>query len=170
MRLVFVITILLAWFPAFAQKPLYINREIDHEVKRIDSDSSAKSVTFSIQAMKKVLHFITYTYKENKSGYIKISRQFSQRSDTTRQTFYLRKGELIFATEKVVSFYTENNLTDSITWNGDFYFLKGRLIDHVTLGHGKSELDSWNPEQDVLNAYIESKKDIARFRKNKSGG
>ena len=169
MRLFSAIIISLVWSPAFGQDTISLKKDIDTEVHRIQANSRLKPVTFSIQAMKKVLHYISYSYTENENGYVKISRQFSRKNDTTRQMFYLKKDQLIFATEKIVSFYTENNQTDSITWSGDFYFSKGKLIDHVTLGHGKSELDSWDPEQDLLNAFNESKQDIDRYKKKKNG-
>ena len=35
-------------------------------------------------------------------------------------------------------------------WSGVYYFSNGKLLDHVTNGHGKSELDRWDPEDDVL--------------------
>ena len=35
-------------------------------------------------------------------------------------------------------------------WSGVFYFQNGKLLDHTTNGHGKSELDNWDPEADML--------------------
>jgi len=46
---------------------------------------------------------------------------------------------------------------DSIVWAGNFYFSKNKLIANVTFGYGKSEIDSWNPEVDLLKAFSESK-------------
>lgn len=141
---------------------------IDAEVERISKGNLA-TASFSIQALKKVLHYINYKYIETSKGYVFISRQFSHKNDTIQQTFYLKDGSLIYAIERIVTYYTENGKTDSITWRGDFYFSKGKLIDHVTLGHGKSEIETWNPEQDMLTCFGESKRDIARYKKNKNG-
>jgi ribosomal protein L17 len=169
MRLLSAIILSIVCTSTFSQETSSARKVIDEAVQKIQDNSRLKSVIFSIQAMKKVLHYIDYNYTADASGYVKISRKFSRNNDTTRQTFYLKKGELIFATEQIVSYFTENNKTDSIAWSGDFYFSKGKLIDHVTLGHGKSELDTWHPEQDILAAFNESKKDIARYRKKKNG-
>ena len=164
MKLITTLIVLIVCTQTSAQETISTKRDIDDEVQRIDQDSRLKSVTFSIQAMKKVLHYIDYNYLADENGYSKINRQFARNNDTTRQTFYLKKGELIFATEQIVPYYPERNKTDSIAWRGDFYFSKGKLFDHVTLGHGKSELDTWNPEQEMLIAFIESKNDIGRHK------
>jgi len=171
MRFIFIIIISIAWSSSFAQEAISAKRKsIDAEVRKIRNDNSLKSVTFSIQALKKVLHYISYNYTSNANGYIRISRQFSYKNDSIRQTFYLKKSQLIFATELIISYYTENNKKDSISWNGDFYFSNGKLIDHITLGHGKSETDTWNPEQDMLDAFNDSIKDIARHKKDLKSG
>jgi hypothetical protein len=77
-------------------------------------------------------------------------------------------GQLIYAIETIISYYPNGNSSDSITWRGDFYFSKGKLIDHVTLGHGKSEMDDWDPEHEMLSALNDSKRDIVRY-KTKNG-
>ena len=169
MRLLTAIIISIVWTHTSAQETISIKKDIEVEVQRIQKDSSLNSVTFSIQAMKKVLHFIKYNYLSDKNGYAKISRQFSRNNDSTIQTFYLKSGELIFATEQIVTYYYEKNKTDSIGWSGDFYFSKGKLIYHITIGHGKSEIETWDPEQDLLNALKESKKDITRYKSKKNG-
>jgi hypothetical protein len=168
MRLLITIVISIILIPSIAQESISIKKDIDAEVQRING-GRLKPVTFSIQALKKVLHYISYSYSENETGYVKISRKFSHKNDVTRKEFFFKKGQLIFATEKIVSFYTENNRTDSITWGGDFYFSKGKLIDVITLGHGKSELNTWEPKQDMLAAFNQSKQDIARYKRKKSG-
>jgi len=140
---------------------------IDAEVERISEQSTVGTVNFSIQTLKKVLNYISYQYRESSKGYVKISRQFSHKNDTIHQDFYLKDGSLIYAHEIITSYFTNNGKTDSIGWSGGFYFAKGKLIDCITHGHGKSEMDSWNPEKDMLTAFEESKKDITRYKKKK---
>jgi hypothetical protein len=170
MRLSLVIAIILLSNFSFGQNLEKQKAAIDAEVERISSLSKSAAESFSIQAMKKRLHYIYYNYVVNKSGFVKISRQFSHKSDTIQQTFYLKAGKLIHATETITSYFNAKGKTDSITWSGGFYFANGKLIDHITLGHGKSELETWNPEQEMLTAFNESKKDIARHRGKKNGG
>jgi hypothetical protein len=56
---------------------------------------------------------------------------------------------------------------DSVIWVGNFYFSKGKLIANVTLGHGISEIDSWNPKVGMLKAFNESKKIIQKHHEMK---
>jgi hypothetical protein len=139
----------------------------DSIVKAIDHSKNLTSTNFTITAHKKVRHSILYTLHSDLNGIVKISRQFSYKNDSISQTFYLQKDKLIYATEKIVSHYKNDNVVDSITWGGSFYFLEGKLIYHNTLGHGKSEDENWDPQKTMLRAYEESKRDIERYKKNK---
>ena len=112
---------------------------------RISQNASLQEISFSIQAIKKPLHYIHYQYVEDKEGYVKISRQYSCEKDSIQQTFYLKEGKLIFAKEKITSFI-ETGRTEYLSWSGEFYFSNGKLIDLETLGHGKSEIETWQPE------------------------
>ena len=170
MRILTAIAIIVIAKSSFGQDLAKQKNAIDVEVDRISKQANLKTVSFSIQALKKVLHHINYQFIESKKKYIKIHRQFSHKNDTIQQMFYLKNGGLIYASEEITSYFTENGKTDSIIWKGDFYFANGKLIDHITLGHGKSEIDNWNPEHDILTAFSESKRDIARYKKKKAGG
>lgn len=57
---------------------------------------------------------------------------------------------------------------NKIIWSGRFYFANGKLIDHISLGHGKSKVDTWKPGQVMLTDFDESKKDIARYQGKKT--
>ena len=170
MRHLFTIAIILITIASSGQDLKKQKTAIDAHVEYISKQANLKTASFSIQALKKVLHHIHYQYIENTKVYVYIRREFSDKSDTIQQTFYLNNGELIYATEIITSYFTENGKTDSIVWKGDFYFENCKLIAHVTLGHGKSEMDTWNPEQDILTAFSESKRDIARYKLEKDGG
>jgi hypothetical protein len=64
------------------------------------------------------------------------------------EKYYFKDGSLIYAYEREIFFL--ESIDDGTTWAGEFYFSKGKLIDHITLGHGKSESDEWDPEKDIL--------------------
>jgi hypothetical protein len=38
------------------------------------------------------------------------------------------------------------------------------LIDHVTLGHGRSESDDWDPEKEVLEKMKRRKEDLRKLK------
>jgi hypothetical protein len=145
MKVLTIIIILLFSNFAYSQDLEKQKAGIDAEVERISKQTNLVEVNFSIHALKKVLHYISYQYVEDPKGHVKISRRFSYKKDTIHQIFYLKDGWLIFASKTITTYFTDVNKTDSITWSGNFYFSKGKLIDHSTLGHGKSEQDGWIP-------------------------
>ncbi len=168
MRVLFTLAILILSNVLFAQNLAQQKAVIITAVKNIDQNKNAKATSFSIPALKKVLHHISYQYSQDKDGYIKIFRQYSHKNDTTQEAYYFKKGQLIYATETIISYYSHQANIDSSIWKGDFYFANGKLIDHVTLGHGRSETEEWNPEQDVLQSLREAKRDIERYKKIKN--
>jgi len=78
------------------------------------------------------------------------------------EKYYLRNGALIYAYESEVFFETGQNMKEGIMWNGDFYFSKGKLIEHVTNGHGRSELDDWDPEKEILQKWKKRKEELSK--------
>ena len=143
---------------------------IDSIVANIDNDHNLQGHVFKIQALKKVLHFIDYRYLANKTAIVKIDRRFKNRGDSVYQLFYFRNNKLIYCTETIISYYNQHNVQDTMTWSGSFYFSDGKLIDYVTLGHGKSETEEWDPEADMLICCKEARNDILRFSGRKNGG
>jgi hypothetical protein len=162
MRFFLFISFILISANAFGQNIEAEKARIDVEVQRIDQPGKLATKNFTIQALKKVLHYIRYEYVVDKNNYLKISRQFSYKNDSIQQVFYLQNDRLIFAKETIVSYFTDKDRRDTVLWAGVFYFSRGKLIDHTTHGHGKSELDMWNPRQEMEIALKESKRDIAR--------
>ena len=167
MRVLFAIVFSIAVSALSAQDLAKRKAGIEKEVEQIDKLSVGRTQRFSIKALKKGLHSTNYHTVETSRGLIKISRQFSSKNDSVEQQFYLKNGKLIYAHEIITSYFTVNNQKDSIGWSGRFYFSQNKLIDYITLGHGKSEMETWNPEEDMLTAFNESKRDIARFKKRK---
>ena len=164
MRQSIIISLLLLSNLVFGQDLEKQKAGINNEVERISKQTNLREVNFSIPELKKSLRYISYQYLEAPKGFVKISRQFSEKKDTIRQTFYIEDGLLIYATEKIISCSPGKNSTDTSIWSGNFYFSKGKLIDHVTLGHGKSEQEDWIPGQEMLTAFSESKRDIQRYK------
>lgn len=72
------------------------------------------------------------------------------RTEQTTQSFRLELGQLAEARESIISVY---NHKDTSFWSCDYYFKDGHLADLSSTGHGKSEDDNWEPEQEVLSNY-----------------
>ncbi len=149
-------------------QPTAETKRSDSIVKIIDDDKSQLRYSFSITALKKVFHILTYDYREKEGIISKITRQFSslKKEDTIVQEFYFDAEGLFYAVESISTFYDGAKGIDTMTWRGYFYFSKGKLVQHFTLGHGKSEEEWWQPEPQILNASRESIRDIKRWKAN----
>jgi len=113
---------------------------------------------------KKITFKYQFKYIKNHLDY--IVREFSDRDSSVKQIFYTITSSLIFSTETITYYYGK----DSVGWGGAYYFYKWKLKDYETLGHGKSEDETWNPEVEVLKNYRKAKADILAHLKKKNGG
>ncbi|WP_130736514.1 hypothetical protein [Flavobacterium sp. J27] len=69
----------------------------------------------------------------------------SHEKETYFQEIYFEKnGKLIYAKE--TENYIPRNHFTQISWNCEFYTENGKLITLISLGHGKTENEEWNPE------------------------
>lgn len=59
-----------------------------------------------------------------------------------QELYFTKKDVLVFARETEVSVYGN----DTIQWRCDYFFEKGKLVDFISLGHGKTEEENWEPE------------------------
>lgn len=79
---------------------------------------------------------------KNGNRIIKIE---SHNADTFYQEIYFENnGNLIYAKE-TENYMPKNHFTQ-MAWNCEFYIQNGELITLVSLGHGKTEDDEWNPD------------------------
>jgi hypothetical protein len=95
-----------------------------------------------------------YEFKVINSSIVRITHASKQGPKTVVKEFFRsdKKG-LMFSTESEKWYYGG----DSIIWIGRYYFQKGKMIDMITIGHGKSETDDkWEPEKEVLVAYYKA--------------
>ena len=160
MRTVFFILIL--FLPSiFFGQDAQLRQQVDSIVVKIDSRSS-KSISFTTNqkiATKNVTYF--YSFKRNNGNIDYIERKFANRDSSVLQRFYSIGESIVFATESIIHYYGN----DSVGWSGSYYFSGGILKDYVTLGHGKSEDEFWDPEKEVLINYRRAKKDVQVFLK-----
>ncbi len=137
-------------------------QKIDGLVATIDNGIKTRQYSFTKQEDNKLLH---YTYHINSEKVLKIARSFKEGDDSVKQEFYYDKDKLIYSTESIITYFTtDNNVKDSIGWGGTYYFSNNKLIDLRTLGHGKSEEDSWDPEKEVLINSNHARVDVMKNR------
>ncbi len=165
LRLITFIFLVQAPCVSFGQLLTEQKSNIDALVNRIDADQANAGFSFHITAKKKVYHKIYYQYQTRHGSIVKIERRFKLHNDSTLQTFYFKNAGLIYATEFIISYYGEKNKPDSMFWGGHYYFATNKLLDQITLGHGKSETDEWDPQQEVLANCKAARNDIARHKK-----
>ena len=67
-----------------------------------------------------------------------------EKTDLYEEVYYEQNGELIYAEESIK--YMPINHYVLQPWTCQFYAEKGKLISLMSLGHGKTERDEWNPE------------------------
>ena len=143
---------------AFSQD-LELRKKIDSTVKRIQACPNGISAFTRLETINGHKTEINYQYKTCKGFGACYERKFSNKDSSVSQIFYEWDYQLVFSTERIVNYYAR----DSITWGGTYYFSGGRLRDHETLGHGKSEIDTWNPETEVLGNYHKTRNTIRSF-------
>jgi hypothetical protein len=165
MKKIFLLMAILVAVNAAAQNAAATKKAIDSIVAVTDIGKSQVSHKFSVPAVIKVSPNINYHYQTRQGSIVKIVRCFGSDNDSTTQTFYFKNNNLIYSTETITLYSFANNQQDSIIWVGTYYFSKDKLIDMVTLGHGKSETEKWDPEAEVLANCKSAKNDIARFNK-----
>ena len=137
---------------------------INEIVRKIDKLSEANNRIFVNDKLinnKKVeehwQHFDNKKLSRIAIDYIIDSAAYSEK-------YYFKEGSLIYAYESIVFFLPDLGIDQGAVWAGDFYFAKGKLIDHVTLGHGKSESDDWDPEKEILERLEKRKKELRSLK------
>lgn len=97
----------------------------------------------------------------NKHGHQYISRSWitgtDKRQTQVTQNFFLEDNELLTADEQILWI---NDREDTAVWKGEYFFRNGKMVDLTTLGHGKSEADSWDPGREVQHNLEEALYDL----------
>jgi ABC-type transport system substrate-binding protein len=150
MNCLFLIILFFTVFPAGAQNVL-LRKKVDGLVHQIDI---AKGNSFVCQISSN-----SYQYKLVNDKLAMITRQFRKGNIKTEQSFYLNEGSLIFSTENETTFFEKD--TTGIGWGGVYYFDEDKLKDYETLGHGKSENETWKPEPEVLANFKKARKEVS---------
>ena len=81
---------------------------------------------------------------ETENGNRIIQIESHEKTDFYVEVYYEKNRELIYAEESIK--YMPINHYILQTWTCQFYAEKGKLISMISLGHGKTEDDEWNPD------------------------
>lgn len=83
--------------------------------------------------------------------------------------YLLKNGKILIATQNIESKNIEIEISG---WNCKFWIKDNKVIDMISLGQGKTELDVWNYEKEINDNFnymmkIIMKNEIDRQRKTK---
>ena len=149
---------------SISQEKTNVHFSIDSLVDNINVISKGKTKTYTRHKtsnghrMKEEWEY----FDNNKLS--KISIEYKIDSTKYTERYYLRNGVLIYASEGIKYLFPSLGPNDYTIWSGDFYFVKEKLDYYVTLGHGKSELDNWEPEKENLQRFKKRKAELALLK------
>lgn len=145
-----VVMLLLGPFLCFSQVKKPDSASINEMTRKIDKLSKTNSRSFIKYQVKGDKKFKEkWLYFDNKQ-LSRIIIDYTIDSVAYSEKYYFKNGLLIYAYESEIFFSPASGIDQGTKWAGDYYFSKGKLIDEVTSGHGKSELDDWDPEKETL--------------------
>jgi len=151
-------------FSTFGQKETFNSSAIDKIVDTIDKMSETQSKTFTIQKRLNNKSFIeNWQYYENRQ-FSRIIIDYKIDSIAYSEKYYFNGGSFIYAYEAKTMYFPSLGSNAYQGWSGGFYFLRGKLIDHTTLGHGKSESDDWDPEKEILQRLKKRNKELESLK------
>jgi len=128
----------------------FTKEKIDSIVSKTDSVVSLKHKVFNLKKQYKgKVYTEKWSYLRDAKHLLFFRINYTIDSTDYEEVYYLDKGALVFASEKEVMRFPSMDPVDSIGWSGFFYFSEHKLLFQSTLGHGKSEMDNWNPEKEV---------------------
>lgn len=97
---------------------------------------------------------------DNNNRIIKIE---SHSEDTYYQEAYFeRNGSLVYAAE-TERYMPKNHFTQQV-WHCEFYISNGKLVTMMSLGHGKTERDDWDPNI-IFEMYKDRLNELKRIKK-----
>lgn len=68
-----------------------------------------------------------------------------------KEVIYIKDNKIRYASELVEDSYIA--CIANTLWECKYYFINGKLSFYESLGHGKSEDDSWDPEKELMKRY-----------------
>ena len=108
-----------------------------------------------------------YSNFKGRLEYLAISHRIG--NTVYSESYYLHKGKLFFADEGVTLYFDYLADKDDISsfWSGSYYFDDRKMLKEVIYGHGKSEVDGWDPEKETLQRLSARLKQLRRKLKAK---
>lgn len=159
-KVVSLIFLLLVGLSVFAQQT------DEKEKERIEAIKSAigkkdNQVIAAVTMENKVAVFWSFAELNTTVNSINV---WYYRDEQLYSEYYLVENEkLIYAFEQEL--FIPLNHTPQRVWNCDYYLKKNHVFYHISLGHGKTEDDSWLPD-DIVAQFQKRMKERAGIKEN----
>ena len=155
--------------------------EIDNFMTRVDQNFEKVKKEFTVQEKRKNKKFLIeesnfnidkgelltrkFSYTMNEKGLERLTVHYRVGTVAAEEDYYFKDRKLVFVTE--YHFFESEGEMNSV-WGAVHYLTRGAIFYTTTVGHGKSETDEWDPDQEVpqmsrtrieqLNRYLAQKK------------
>lgn len=163
-----VFILLISPFLCLSQEKKPDSASINRIVEKVDKLSETNSKSYAkdkvINHKKFIEKWKYFDSKQLSRITIEYTIDSPKYSVAYSEKYYFKDGSLIYAYESEIFFNPPEGIDKGTKWAGYFYFSKEKLIDYVTLGHGKSELDDWDPEKDILMQLKKRKAQLALLK------
>lgn len=120
-----------------------LSKRIKQEFQKNDSLAAATETTVANFNGKPEFWELRYPENGNRIFAIKYYKE----PFLYEETYFEKNGKLVYAIEWEI--YQCNSFNDISVWKCQYFFQNGKLINHNSLGHSKTERDDWDPESIV---------------------
>lgn len=137
----------------FGQATRMSEKHIDSIIEKFEKNKFRKGFYFFVD-------YREYDYSFNKKIEKIIYSSFE--SDTLcEQVFYLKGGELIYATDFLIVFYMRSDgeimVKDSTLWSTTYYFSNKVVFSKKKEGKGYNENPLWKPQENIFETFTRIK-------------
>jgi len=134
------------------------------KVRKEFNDNYAKctlsKIKYGITNFHKTTEFWSVCELENKNRIINID--FYVKQTFYQEIYFEVNGKLRYIKE--VESYIPKNSFSQASWNVEYFFNNGKMVDLISLGHGKTEDPNWNPDT-ILKMYKSRIEDLKKMTK-----
>ena len=97
-----------------------------------------QSTVFTVNGKKELWKVYTL---ENSKQIMEIESTI--KNEYNKEIYYSKNGELLYAKE--INRYLDKNGEILSNWECEFFLKNGEVYSEISLGHGKTEMDDWDP-------------------------
>ncbi|NHN24600.1 hypothetical protein FIA58_002830 [Flavobacterium jejuense] len=138
----------LLFFLAFFSSNAQTQKEKEEKIRSVinlDFHQNASKCSFNVNAVTDINNkkeFWSICQLKNGNRILKI--QSYEKEIYFEEIYFEKKGSLMYVKE--TENYVPKNHFNQMSWNCEYYTKNGELLTLISLGHGKTEDENWNPD------------------------